>query len=305
MKKKLVTFSKDGREPIEFLFQSFSKLKKAGWHMFEVFRQEEKQDTAKFSLPIPILCFTSLNKGPALWILSGVHGEESASPNALARNIDILLEIARTIPVVVFPLLNPTGYIRDWRYPNEYRDWHKGHSVSSAEHLLLDYKNPEMNQPRISRPESKEAEAVISKVIELICNYPPLFSIDHHEDELSRFSYVYSQGPRGVKDPIAKEVIKILKSTGFFIQEYGHTRFGEKVEGGIVFSAHDGSIGELMSAKQIILNGKLVDGPSAPSSIVIETPIVNVSLEKRITAHEAVIKSYERLFLIAKEFSLS
>lgn len=292
MKIETDVFNEDGRVPIEFLFQSFDKLKTANWKAFEVYKYKESE--------LPVLCFASPKIGPALWVFSGVHGEEPAGPNAISRNVNLLIDLAKTIPLVVFPLLNPVGYIRDWRYPNERRDWHNGHSVSNAEHLLLGHDGMEAFGPRISQPESKIAEAVTLKIMELVTDYPPLISIDHHEDELFEFSYIYSQGETGSRDPVAKKIVEILKSI-IPVQENGQTRFGEKIENGIVINTNDGSVDELMSAELIFLDGFIKDGPSSPHAIVVETPIINTGLEKRIAAHEAVIKSYKHLFEIAEK----
>ncbi len=291
------TYKQDGRAPLATLFESFNDLVRTGtdWEMSVIYEQEIKQDSNK--LYLPIMCLTTKQTGPALWILSGIHGEEPAGPNALARNTETILNLGKKIPIVSFPLLNPIGYAKNWRYPNEYRDWKKGTSVSSAEHVLLDFNKANQPQPRRVQPESKEAEMLISKVLELVKSYPPILSLDHHEDEALEYSYVYSQGSMGAKEPVAEKIINILKNSGIPIQQQGKTRFGEEVVNGVVQSTHDGSIDELMAAEKIIVQGQVVSGPTAPVSIVIETPVIKVPLEQRIRAHEAVIKSYEWLLV--------
>ena len=75
-------------------------------------------------------------------MLSGIHGEEPAGPNAIAANLASLTQLADAgVPIVVIPLANPKAYRHNWRYPNTpERDWKKGggYSVGDAEYLLPD-----------------------------------------------------------------------------------------------------------------------------------------------------------------------
>ena len=107
------TYSGDGRAPIERLYGSMDALAAQGpWVMKTVFVDQ--------GLPIRVL--TTKHKGPAVWILAGIHGEEPAPPNAVFRSRAALQALAaKNIPVVLFPLCNPVGYTKDWRYPDARR----------------------------------------------------------------------------------------------------------------------------------------------------------------------------------------
>ncbi len=283
----------DQRLPIQDLYSAYELLvNEFGWKKTVVHTQEVELEDGQ-SLALPILVFTTPQKGNALWILSGVHGEEPAGPNALARNIKSLGQLGENIPIVFFPLCNPLGYMKGWRYPNEYRDWKKGRSVSDSEYLLLSKEDE--RKPRVAASAGPEALAITQKVLELVPMFQPILSIDHHEDEALQESYIYSQGQQGVSDPVAQEIILLLKDSGISIQMSGSTRFGEEVHNGIIGPVNDGSVDELLAAPQIIVDGKLTKGPSAQTVIVIETPTIDVSLEKRVKAHEKIIQSYHLL----------
>ena len=68
--------------------------------------------------PLPIIALRSPKKGPAIWVLAGIHGEEPAGPNAVAAAIADIAMLGEHRPVVLLPLLNPHGYARNWRYLN-------------------------------------------------------------------------------------------------------------------------------------------------------------------------------------------
>jgi hypothetical protein len=248
-------------------------------------------------------CYVSSLKGPALWILSGVHGEESAGPNAIAGSIDSLGILGKEIPLIVMPLLNPKGYSKDWRYLDNRRDSNKGHSVSDSEHCLPDLKN----KPRIESPSSEASRLVTNFVLDMIINYPPVLTLNHHEDEALERSYVYSQGLKAADDKVAHRVIDILKESGIPLQKDGVTRFGELIKDGIVVNAdgqvvRDGSIDELLgSADSVIINGKIIQKPIAHTSLVIETPVINISLNKRIQAHSNILKQLRSLWALANQ----
>lgn len=288
-------FNKDGRLLIQDIYNLYGDfLQKFKWDLQIVYEQQIEHNDGTFS-KLPILCFTSPLKGKALWVLSGVHGEESAGPNAIAQSLEYIGKLGTEIPMVLFPLCNPLGYTKGWRYPNEYRDWKKGISVSDSEYLLP---KTDTNLPvaRAEKPAGPEAFAITQQVIKLINEYPPLLSIDHHEDEALEYSYIYSQGKLGVNDPVANTIVRIMQEAGTPLQTTGKTRFDEDVLNGIVLSAEDGSIDELLAAEKIVIDGKLEKGPAAKTTIVVETPVINVPLEKRIKAHKAIINNYLDLY---------
>ena len=110
------TYKKDSRMPITEVYRKLSRLKDSLW-IDEVIcsqRVDLKEYKRKF---LPILGFRTRLKGDALWIISGIHGEEPAGVNAIAKNIKFLNKLAKKIPIVLIPLANPSGYRRDWRYP--------------------------------------------------------------------------------------------------------------------------------------------------------------------------------------------
>ena len=281
-----VTTFADGRKPIQALYQSYLKLLDRGWTLEIVANSQPAGTTAA----LPIIALRSPQSGPAVWILAGIHGEEPAGPNALAAVIEDIARLGQQRPVVLMPLLNPQGYARNWRYLNVpiYSEAIEGHSVGDSSHLLPAPEKPE--NPRAASGSSPEADAITAFVLHLAADYPPLYSIDLHEDNLIDQGYVYSQGTLGSADPLAIEAVSVLKDNGVPIKVGGETRFGEKVADGIIGPVVDSSIDELISSKDVVVDGRVQPGPAAKTVLVFETPAAALTLERRIDAHAALIR---------------
>ena len=286
--KKIETFN-DGRASLYELAKRYDLLKsKYGFIKEPVYTVSI--DSKDEPVEVTVFCYKSAKIGEAIWLLAGVHGEEPTGPNAIARNIDIIGKLGQETPIIVYPLLNAKGYVKDNRYPDEYRDWYLGHSVGDSEHYL-----------RGGSPSSEIAVKVTKSVLENINSYPPILTVDLHEDELLDRSYIYSQGSKGAKDEAARKAVSILEESGIPIKKEGSTRFpNEFIIEGIVVDENgkpvkDGSIDELLSSKLIFKDKVVVKKPFASTSLVIETPTIGVSLEKRINAHSNIIKALQVL----------
>ncbi|MDH4259512.1 MAG: succinylglutamate desuccinylase/aspartoacylase family protein [Gammaproteobacteria bacterium] len=292
-----VTTFADGRRPIEALYHSYLKLLDCGWTLEIIADSQPAGATAA----LPIIALRSPQSGAAVWILAGIHGEEPAGPNALAAVIEDIARLGRQRPVVLLPLLNPQGYARNWRYLNVaiYSDLIEGHSVGDSSHLLPSPDNP--GSPRAASASSPEADAITAFVLRAGADYPPLYSIDLHEDNLIDQGYVYSQGELGFADPLATEAVSVLKNNGVPIKLGGETRFGEPVVGGIIGPVIDSSIDELMSGKDVIVNGRVQPGPAARTVLVFETPAAALTLERRVDAHAALIRRLLALIATASD----
>jgi Succinylglutamate desuccinylase / Aspartoacylase family len=297
------TYKEDGRASLFELNKQYDELE-SKYRFAKEPVYTINVDSKNGPVEVTVYCYKSAKKGPALWILSGVHGEEPTGPNAIAQNIDTLGELGREVPLVIIPLLNPKGYSKDDRYYDEHRDFNKGHSVGDSEHYLPSLTDPD--QPRVATPSSGFAAKVTRFVLDTIANYPPILTADFHEDELLNSSYVYSQGPKGAEDEVAQKVISILEESGIPLKKDGPTRFGEPIKKGVVIDdengkpIQDGSVDELLgTANKIIVDGKIVEKPIARTSLVIETPTINVPLEKRIKAHSNILKQLKTLWELA------
>lgn len=275
----------DGRAPIEALHAAYATLVARGWSQ-EVVAESRPEGAVR---PLPIVALRSPGSGPAVWILSGVHGEEPAGPNAIAAAIDDIARLGRQRPVVLLPLLNPQGYVRNWRYLNVpvYDEASDGQSVGDSSHLLPDGASP--GRARAPAASSPEADAITRYILARIADYPPEVSIDLHEDNLIHEGYVYSQGARGAADPLAVEAVAVLRQNGVPIKAGGTTRFDEPVEGGIIGPVTDSSIDELMGAATVIADGQSHPGPGARTVLVFETPAAALPLERRVVAHAALL----------------
>ena len=140
-----------------------------------------------------------------------------------------------------------------------------------------------------------------ARVLELARDYPPLLSLDLHEDNLLKAGYLYSQGERGADDPVARKVVALFLQHQFPILMEGTTRFGETVKGGIVSGVKDGSIDELISAPTVIVDRSPRKGPSGSTVLVLETSSMDTPLADRVKVHTAVLGSLESLWESAKK----
>jgi len=285
---------RDGRPALPALYQSLRKWEEArDIARDEIYIQQATLPGAP-QVSLPILSFRSTVMGPALWILAGIHGEEPAGPVAIAQNVDLFAQLARShVPFVLLPLCNPLGYLLDWRYPDARRPENgEGHSVGDCTHLLPNAEDP--RQPR--RPEGPacpEAAALSNHILALVGDYPPIASLDLHEDELAdpAYGYVYSQGELGPGDPVALEVVAVLQRHGFAALETGVTRFGEPILKGVIAPTQDGSIDEMLSSRTLIRDGQAIRGPAARTVIVVETPTRLVPLVRRVAAHAELLRA--------------
>ena len=276
----------DGRASIQSLYGSWLGLVDRGWKA-ELVVQSAPAGTA---LPLPVIALRSPAPGPAIWILAGIHGEEPAGPNAVADAIDDIAKLGSVRPVVLMPLLNPHGYVRNWRYLNVavYSESVDGQSVGDSSHLLPSAENA--FQARAGAPSSAEADAITAFILRQVADYPPVISIDLHEDNLINEGYVYSQGAEGADDELALAAVGVLRENGVPIKLDGATRFDEPIVRGIVGPVTDSSIDELMSARQVIHGGSTRPGPAAHTVLVLETPAAALPLPQRVAAHAALLR---------------
>ncbi|HSV94722.1 MAG TPA: hypothetical protein VLH94_01950 [Spirochaetia bacterium] len=298
-------YQEDGRRSLFDLLSKYLELENFGWQAEIIATQADG---------LPIFAFkTPLKKNhpvKSLWILGGVHGEEPAGPNAFYSQLEIIKEIGKHgIPIVFIPLMNPSGYYRDWRYENEKRDFHKGLSVTDFEPLLL---NEIKKSSRSNTFSSQTASQISGWVKDTVGIYQPELVFDHHEDRVPKkfpkgdprnitSCYVYSYGQGEKVLNIAKEINKIFIESDMPVVKNGTTRFGEKIVDGVVANSPDGSIDEFLSVSQFFDPKKqtIKSKHSAQAVFVIETTIPyddSINLSKRQKAHENIIKSYSHFW---------
>jgi hypothetical protein len=267
------------------LFASYQELVGQGWHLDVIVESQP----ASTDIALPVVALRSPHSGPALWLISGIHGEEPAGPNAISNAIDDIAALGKQYPVVLLPLLNPHGYVRNWRYLNVpvYSATIEGQSVGDSSHVLPDPNNPGAARARAS---SDEAAGISRYILKMLSVYPPRYSIDLHEDNLVSEGYVYSQGVLGAADPFAAEAVKVFRDNNIGVRMSGKTRFNEEIVDGIIGPVVDSSIDEFMSADLVIDDGRKIAGPGASTVLVFETPAENQSLEQRVDAHVQLIR---------------
>ena len=278
----------DGRLSIQELYRAWQSLVDRGWVLDVVMQSQPEGKTHA----LPIIALRTPHAGQAVWILSGIHGEEPAGPNAIVASVDALAELGERRAVVLLPLNNPQGYVHNWRYLNmaTYSEAVDGQSVGDSSHLLADPAGP--GAARAPKASSPEADALTRYILDRVSDYPPAISIDLHEDNLISEGYVYSQGELGAADPLALAAVQVLVENGIKLRMSGETRFGEPIEGGIIGPVVDSSIDELMSSRSIVVDGQLLPGPAARTVLVFETPADRVPLQERVDAHTALLRKF-------------
>ncbi len=293
-------YTADGRLPLASIMDRFDTLAtQHGWLPETIYAYPDAPSATIKSWRTP-------HRGEALWILSGIHGEEPAGPNALAANLASITHLAATgVPIVVIPLANPHAYRHNWRYPNTpERDWKQGggYSVGDAGHLLPDLAAG--TKPREPQAPGAETAALTQYVLRLAQQYPPRLVLDLHEDELSREGgYIYSQGSHAEGNPVGARVVQLLQEAGIPLRQSGSTRFGETIVQGVISRddkggpIRDGSIDELLAATEVFVDGKRLSGPSAHTVIVVETPaFAGSQFALRVAAQGAVVQHVRELW---------
>lgn len=297
------TIATDGRMPLSDIYAAMDGLlkHKDGWHR-DLVHMLQVQGMVANSLvgALAVDCLRTDVKGKALWIIGGVHGEEPAGPMAIARRMSFFEELRREgLPIVLLPMLNPAGYFRDWRYPDGARWGDGGNSVTDCDHVL-----PTLSDPAKSvsaQPSSAAAGEIIAYVLKLIQDYPPHLVLDFHEDlwaegDLHSNPYIFSQGEKGKEDPVAHAVVDILLEMGMKLQMTGRTCWDEEIDRGVVSAEDDRSVDDLLARGGYFKNDVWTAKPSAKSVIVVETAVLEHSLEERVAAQEAVIANVRRLW---------
>ncbi len=291
-------FLADGRLSQTKLLGQVANTLDEGWVEENVFVYPGAPDLA-------IRAWRTRHTGPALWLIAGVHGEEPAGPNAIARQLAVIRKLAASgVPMVVIPLANPRGYRQGWRYPNTAdRDWRSGgYSVGDSEALLPDLSNDQV--ARATNAPGPETRAFTRYVLATTKAYPPRLVLDLHEDEQStEGGYIYSQGEHADGNPVSDEVVRLLQSSGIPLRLSGKTRFGEPIVKGVISRddqgapIRDGSIDELLAAPRVVVDGVVSAGPSGRTVIVVETPAFAGSrFEQRVSAQAAVVSKLARLW---------
>lgn len=279
-------YNADGRKNIHELYKEFLGLQYRGWSVNNI----TKSKSLDGSLTLPISAFSNLRGGKAVYLISGIHGDEPSGPIAVSQSLNIINEISREFPFVLMPLCNPVGYTLNWRYPRQEK-WQPNKeniSVGDCEHLILRKYNPIRNLAACEESEK------ISEFILKNHTHIPAFSINLHEDIFTEGAYIYCHHGKGVS--IAENMLETLKESGLKIVNYGKTRFNESINKGIVLSSEDGSIDEFLASDSIYYNGRIISKYNAENVFSIEIP-ANLPLEKRVFSNKKII---ENLALFSK-----
>jgi len=273
------------------LYLAYSKLEIAHWKCTKICDSISRTENYR----LPIIALDNYKIGPALWIITGIHGDEPAGPNMIARNIEYIAILLHTIPTLILPLCNPIGYLLNEKYIDKSRTTNDRMSFGDASCKLpnMEYSN---NRGNAQNPESQQ---ILDYLITENSKRPPAMVIDLREDAAISKGYVNSQGmnSRGKKGSYNRFAWKILQSMERFveIQKTKKTRFNEQIIEGIVGPVRDNSIDEFIATNHIYVGKSataaenITDGIQAETVLRVNIPAKNIELEKRISAQQNVL----------------
>lgn len=261
----------DGRPPLAEIFSAAGALRLAGWREIEIASQP-----APSGGTLPIRAYVNADEIDAV-LIGGIHGREPAGAMALARYAPRLVERGASLGLLVMPLLNPWGYLHHVRYGPA------GQSVTDSDHLL----------GRLAAPACPEAAAITGFVMNGVRIRRGAAVLDLHEDPVYeapgyRFegpgSYLYVTGQEAITHPASHRVRQYLERSLLPLVREGVTRFGERLEDGVILDSADGSIDELLAQRlfcsPVITVENLLSAPDAPA------------LELRVDVYLAVLEAF-------------
>ena len=138
----------DGRKPVEELYRAYTSLLAEGWQL-DIITQSQPAGK-RLRLAGHRVALTDAAAQPAGFYRASTVRNRPARMRS-PPSIDDIAALGERRAVVLLPLINPQGYVNNWRYLNvqEYSETIDGHSVGDSEHLLTD---PETRMPRCRRP---------------------------------------------------------------------------------------------------------------------------------------------------------
>src|SRR4051794_10905381 len=89
--------------------------------------------TTAGDLPIFFLRTRALQPTGGLYLSAGIHGDEAASTEALISWAELHAERLSSLPVMLFPCLNPWGLIRNCRYDRSGNDLNRVFHLDTIE----------------------------------------------------------------------------------------------------------------------------------------------------------------------------
>ncbi|MEW5984188.1 MAG: hypothetical protein AB1806_17690 [Acidobacteriota bacterium] len=246
----------DARPSVAEVLSAFDGLRQAGWRVTEIASQ-----CAPSGGRLPIQAYAT-GGDPEAILIAGIHGREPAGVLALARYAPRLVELGSSRGLLVMPLLNPWGYLHHTRYGPS------GRSVTDSDHVL----------GRSTAAACLEAAAITGFVMRVLQACRGGAVLDLHEDPVYEApdyqfdgsgSYLYVTG-RGARDhPVTHRVLRCLERSRLPLVRQGVTRFGERLEEGIVLDSADGSIDELLArnlaCSPVLTVENLLSAPDAPA----------------------------------------
>ncbi len=260
------TLGHDQRLSIAQLYVRFDQLMKYGWHRELVCVQ--RATTPVGLLLIPIFAYRSpasleIQTVNDLFI-SGIHGREVAGPEAIATVVPELILFGRVRSITLLPCCNAVGRTINERYsPN-------GKSVADADHLL-----------QLHCQAACQEAAAIGDFLNSIPIGPRTRVIDLHEDPVyedpedkrgpnSTGTYIYVDGHNHPQDhDLTLTSLATLAKAGVPLVRNGQTRFGERINSGMVVFTDDGSMDQYLAvirgASPVITTEILVTSPNTPS----------------------------------------
>jgi len=239
------------------------------------------------TLSLPIISINNNKKGPAIWILAGMYGNEPSGPNMLAQNIANIARELSDIPTLILPLCNPQGYRLNQRYLNDVVENVDGLKVDDASHVLLDYKPNSIDfvegySPR-SEAQSYESEQIVSYLISESAKRPPILVIDLQEKN-STNGHIDSYGTHRYDGKHIYSVVDAM-AKAVNVSKYNPVTSDNPTTKSIEYPINDGTITEFIAASRIIY-GDIIRGISAKTVFKTKVPTIDTSLYTQMQAQQ-------------------
>ena len=163
-------------------------------------------------LPIYMLKLEKYKKNPWILIASGCHGEEPGAVYALLESIPILKEYSYKYNFLLFPVMNPYGYIAKSRFV-------KYTKKKRCNEANLNFQFHDKTKNKIAKYIMKQIE-----------KYKPIVSLDCHEDDACKYLSLFERTEGTIKP------INLLELSNIVELYTKATCYGDPVEKGVILS---------------------------------------------------------------------
>ncbi len=277
---------------IDQLYERQKAYPRRGWHQDELYSQTLSDGKKK-----PVYGFTKGFTPDVSNVIfaAGVHAGLEKEPVEALLTESVIQELDRLPESGIGAMVIPCANVRS--LDSQTRYGYTEQSIGDADAFLPD---ASLIRPVLSQPLNDEAANFVRKLYEVSRRNPIAAFVDFHSDDDEGLAQeakgygppVFSHGIYGAQDPIAIAVCEAISARGFSLMMNSNGFFPEyEIVNGICIKHMDGSIDDFMARKLVWIDGRLVVGPSAISSVVSEISKEGHTFEDVVAANKAAIRA--------------